>query len=159
MRLLALFAVLIVSPLLAAPAPRDVKKTASIDGTWEVEERHINGIRDDSMPVIRWTIKEESLVIEMRGKRGFGQVEGSTYRLLKPAGGQANEIDYVHTPSDGDLPASTFWGRFERDGDTLRICISGSPEQDRPADCKPSSGTNLYVFKRVRDKLSGAPKR
>ena len=150
MRLSALLTVLLVSPLPAAPPPREAKKAATIDGTWEVAERHLNGNRDDGTTTIRWTINGESLVIEMRGRAGFRPVAGSTYRLVKPAGGRANEIDYVHTPPGPNVPPGVFRGRFELDGDTLTVCKAGSPGQERPAECTPAGGTDLYVFKRVK---------
>ncbi len=150
MRLFALLAILSVSPLLAAPVPKEVKKTAKMDGIWEVTERHLSGIRDDSMSPIRWTIDGESLGIEHQGKDGFRRIAGSTYRLVKPEGGLANTIDYKHTPDDKDIPLSIFRSLFELNGDTLKICLPNAV-QNRPTECKPSSITVFYVFKRVKE--------
>jgi hypothetical protein len=152
MRLFTPLAMLIVTPLLAAPAPvpKAVKKAATINGTWEVVESHMNGQRENGAPTIRWTINGEMLVIEIRVRGVFRQVTGATYCLVKPAGSRRNEIDYILTPADtGDLP-SIFRGRFELDGDTLKVCRAHSPGQDRPVGCKPSEGANLYVLRRVK---------
>ena len=121
-----------------APLPK-VPKTATIDGTWEVVERHVNGRRDDS--AVSHPLDDHGGVACDRdeGRAGFRRVAGFTYRLVKPAGGRAGEIDYVLTPADGDTPPSAFRGRFELDGDTLKVCRSHSPEQDRPAGCEPSA--------------------
>jgi uncharacterized protein (TIGR03067 family) len=157
LRLLPLFfvgAALTAMAFAPTPVPKGTKaakKAATIDGTWEVVERHVNGHRDDSASPIRWTIKGESLVVEARVRGVFRQVKGPRYRLVKPAGGRANEIDYVLTPADRGGPPSTFRGRFGLDGDTLKVCRAHSPEQDRPAGCNPSAGADLYVFKRVKD--------
>ena len=152
LRLLPVFfvgATLAAMAFAPAPLPKVPKKTATIDGTWEVVERHVNGRRDDARVSHPLDDHGGVAAIEMRGRAGFRRVAGFTYRLVKPAGGRAGEIDYVLTPADGDTPPSAFRGRFELDGDTLKVCRSHSPEQDRPAGCEPSAGTDLYVLKRA----------
>ena len=150
MRLFALLAILSVGPLVAAPVPKEVKKTAMMDGIWEMTERHFSGIRDDSMSPIRWTINGESLVIEHQGKDGFRRIAGSTYRLVKPEVGLANAMDYVQTSDDKDIPPSIFRSLVELNGDTLKICLPNA-EQNRPIECKPSLRAAYYVFKRVKE--------
>lgn len=153
MQLLAMNAALIVSSLFAVPRPVP-KENLNIVGVWEVVERHVNGEREDTSAPMRWTISRKSLVIERRDEADFRQVEGVTYRLVKPKDGKANEIDLELRNSEDDARPKILLSRFELNGDTLRICTSRSPDQDRPATCKPSPGTNLFVFTRVKDKKS-----
>ncbi len=152
MRAFALFNILFfVNSVLAALVPKELKKPASIDGTWEVTERYLDGVRDDSTSPIRWTIGGESLVIEMQRRGVFRRVAGFSYRLVKPQGGRANEIDYTLTPDNIESMTSTFRAVVELDGDTIKLCMSKSPEQDRPTKCEAMSGADLYVFKRVKE--------
>ena len=40
----------------AAPVPKALKKVTTMDGTWEVAERHLGGVRDDSRATTRWPL-------------------------------------------------------------------------------------------------------
>jgi hypothetical protein len=135
----------------SAPALKEIQKPASLDGIWIVAERHINGERDDSTSPIRWTICGESLTIEMKGRRGFVPVEGPSYGLVRPKGGRANEIDYVLTPKDTEVPPSLYRAVVEIDGDTLKFSMAHTPDEERPAKCLPAFATNFYILKRVKE--------
>jgi len=161
MRLLALLAALVLpAVIVAAPVPKEKGKATAIDGTWEMVERHLSGTRDDSASTTRWVVDGKSLAIEMRDKGGqFRKLAGATYRLQRPEGDPANAIDYTHVPADNGTPASTFGGIFESDDDTLKVCLPSSPGRDRPTEFKALAGTNLYVFKRVKDEKKDEPKK
>lgn len=153
MRLVVLLAVLLAAPVFAAPVPKQDKKITDLDGTWEMVEQHRSGKRDDPAKPIHWTIDGDSLVIKMQSKKGFQQVEGTTFQLVKPAGGKANEIDFVLTHNDDrDHTPVVFPGVFELDADTFKLSTpSGSPGK-RPTKCESTKDIDFLIFKRVKDK-------
>jgi len=149
----ALLAAAFASAALAAPVPKDLKKkTASLDGTWEVTEWFSSGNKVTTSVTIRWVIDGQNLTIERTNPKGGGALARATtvtYTLVKPDGGASNALDYTYNYTNGLNPSRTMPGVFEVDGDTLKFCWTSTTNGERPAECKPAQGTTMYVFKKV----------
>ena len=61
---------------------------------------------------------------------------------------KASETTYTQGPDKG----KTFKGIYEFDGDTLRFCRAGSPDDERPTEfkTKPGSGRFMAAYKRSK---------
>ena len=142
----------------AAPVPKDLKKqSGSLDGTWEVVEYHSNGRKVNSTATIKWVIDGQNLSIERTNPKLGGAVAvirpaNVSYTLVKPEGGPANALDYTYNYANGVTPSRTMPGVFELDGDTLKFCWTTTAGGERPAECSPTQGTLMYVFKKVEAK-------
>jgi uncharacterized protein (TIGR03067 family) len=55
------------------------------------------------------------------------------------------------TSNQGPGKGKTFKGIYELRGDTLKFCLAGSPDQDRPTKfrSKPGSSQLVFVYKRA----------
>lgn len=146
----AVLAVLACGPVAAAPVPKAIK-SAGLDGTWEVTERHSRGRKVVDRYTIRWMIDGEQLTIERSSNGTPGPVpqpvHPPAYKLVRSAAA-ANALDYtIEYPTGG---FSTLKGVYDLDGNTLQFCYTTSREGDRPAECGPADTTAYYVFKRVK---------
>lgn len=148
----AALAVLVASFAVAAPVPKDLKKSVSLDGTWEVVEYHSNGNKVNSTLTIKWVIDGQNLTIERTNPKLGGAIArpaGISYSLVKPEGGAANALDYTINYVNGVNPSRSMPGVFEADGDSLKFCWTNATNGERPTKCEPAQGTIMYVFKRV----------
>jgi uncharacterized protein (TIGR03067 family) len=140
-------------PLSAAPVPKAVKKSPSLDGVWLMTELHSNGtVGQHAARTTRWTIDGETLNYETRGGDGeaFTGPSDATMKLVRAKDAGANAYDYhvnYHTGRKAVYP-----GVAEIDGDVLRFCYSVATPGVRPAECKCVNETTMFVFKRAEPK-------
>lgn len=145
-----LAAVLLACPLLAAPVPKSVKRaTPPLNGEWKVVEWHVDETRMQLTDNILWTIDGETLTVRgVRQAVPAGFAANATRTVTRPEGGADNAIDYVIEYTDG-TPPSHRPAVIELDGDRLALCMASTHNGPRPAECKPTQGTIMYVLKRV----------
>jgi uncharacterized protein (TIGR03067 family) len=145
-----LLALLLVPALaVAAPVPKAVKRPPSLDGRWELVEL-VAGGRDvaGSNPWV-WEVRGEQLTQYHRQPDGtLRPDESGVRRLVQPAGGGAEDLDYTTTDAAGEF---VYHGLAAVDGDELVVCYPTVAAAPRPAERKAGLGVNYCRFRRVTD--------
>jgi uncharacterized protein (TIGR03067 family) len=139
-----MFVTALLAASLAAPGPKGVKATGSLlDGMWQKLEQETAGGPLIETELI-WEIRGEDLFIRHVGE---AQSRSGSYTLVRPAGGDADQVDFVST--GGGVRPRTLPAVFALDGDFLTICLA--LQGNRPGDCKEGKGRRVLAFKRVPD--------
>ncbi|MFL5244600.1 MAG: TIGR03067 domain-containing protein [Gemmataceae bacterium] len=136
-----LAALLVLNPLVAAPAPDgDLDK---IQGTWKVESVESGG-RTLVEPYKDWTfnIKDDKLTIKV------GDKIRSEYTIKIDPDKKPKTIDLTRKVGDQTL---TELGIYELDGDTWKVCNDEGGDM-RPSEysTKERTGLELIMMKRVK---------
>ncbi len=143
MRAFAVVAVMAAS-VSAAPVPKELKKSGSLDGLWEITAMETFGL---SQPVVKqhWRIEGDKITVEQSVPNGAPRV--------RPA--IAIKVDATATPKSLDYNTArvraTRLAIYEVDGDSLRILMAGTGRAERPKEMKPDERMMLYTFKRVKE--------
>jgi uncharacterized protein (TIGR03067 family) len=141
MRLVLLFAAILVLPLLGSDSSREYDgatvKTDVLDGSWEVTEMNFNGS----------DVSFHRTILAFRGgnytETGGKRQEKGTYK----ADVARTEGHLDLTPSNGQDAGKTFQGIYRVDGDVLQVArkINGKP---RPLQLKEEA-VLLITYKRL----------
>jgi uncharacterized protein (TIGR03067 family) len=81
-------------------------------------------------------------------KRGDQVIAAGTMKVDPSKKPKASEATYTEGPDKG----KTFKGIYQFDGDTVKFCRAGSPNDERPTEfkTKPDSGQFVAVYKRAK---------
>jgi uncharacterized protein (TIGR03067 family) len=81
-------------------------------------------------------------------KRGDEVIAAGTMKLDPSKKPNASETTYT----DGADKGKTFKGIYQIEGDTVKFCRAGSPDDDRPTEFKTKSGSGEFVavYKRAK---------
>jgi hypothetical protein len=139
-RPLALLLIAFLAPLAAAaPVPKSLKKTASVEGTWKLIEFWSNGQKGSAegmTPV--WVLEGEVFYVGAKA-------EGNLWQLTIPDPARPNVRKFAH----GRGSANPYPAMVEADGDTLRFCY-GVDASTEIAGCAPAQNVYYYVFTRLK---------
>ena len=135
---------LLAAPLaLAAPVPKELKRNdeRNILGTWDMVVHSHNGGQAGAQSV-KWRLEPDGKAFIMNpGDTAIG------YKLhpeMSPKG------------FDWQWPTSLHLGRYELDGDTLKVVITSGAATVRPGELKPGPDVIYCEFKRA---APGEPQR
>ena len=141
LRLMTVFCFVALPTLSAAPVPKEVKRGVLLEGTWEVQEFHMQGRPNDSFNGATWKITKDSINIEHPPATGMAAM----CNII-------NSVEVTPTSKNLDYTNSTGIDRkciFEIDGDAMMLCIPLTPE--RPEELKAAPANLFYKFKRVKE--------
>lgn len=81
-------------------------------------------------------------------KRGDQVIAAGTMKLDPSKKPKASETSYTEGPDKGKM----FKGIYQIEGDTVKFCRAGSPDDDRPTEfkTKPDSGQFVAIYKRTK---------
>lgn len=143
------FLILLVcaAPLAAAPVPKALTKPRPVmQGPWEVVERWNDGKPVKSSGPEFWVIGSDQYstydAISDGPKLWIPANKGTSGKLTFPDPQDPMAFD---TTTAGSHRV----GRFELDGDTLRVCLAFLGNNTRPVEVKPDAGMIYIKFQRV----------
>ena len=142
-----LLALLLFAPAaVAAPVPKDFKKSPKLDGKWKVVEYSSSGrdIQTTSILNQTWEFDGETLTIT-RNSTVKVRPKPTEIKVKTDAKAKPMAFDYIF--GTGTVRK----GVCEVNGDTLIICLrlSTVPGQERPTSLDGGTGLLRYVLKRV----------
>lgn len=149
-RIIAVGLLLAAGVSVAAPVPKALKKTQSLDGRWVTVERHVGGSNMTKSPWV-WDIQGTKLAtFDLQGDgtlQAFLPKDSIT--LSTPDTARPTELDYLYVSGNQRV----LWrGLMKWDGDEFAICF-GEQEKDRPSEVKNDRTVySYYRFKRMTDK-------
>jgi uncharacterized protein (TIGR03067 family) len=116
----------------------------ALEGTWDLIYFERDGkevkLQDDTKAINTG----DKFVI----KRGDQVIAAGTMKLDPSKKPKASETTYTEGPDKG----KTYKGIYQIDGDTVKFCRAGSPDDDWPTEfkTKPGSGQFVAVYKRAK---------
>ena len=116
----------------------------SLQGTWELTYFERNG-EEMKLPAVTKCINTGD---KFMLKRGDEVVAAGTMKLDASKKPKTSETTYTEGADKG----RTFKGIYQIDGDTVKFCRAGSPNDERPSEFKSKPGSNQFVAKYKRAK-------
>ena len=128
--------------VLAAPVPKELRKSDKLEGQWELVSLEARG-RVVTPLKQRWRIEADKITIE-------GNLPNAALRPRPPL---AIKVDAAASPRalDYNVGPAQRPAIYEVDGDTLKILMNVTVADERPKEMKPDDKTVLYVFQRVKE--------
>jgi uncharacterized protein (TIGR03067 family) len=116
----------------------------ALEGTWEL----IFFERDGKEVKLQDDTKTINTGDKFVVKRGEETIAAGTMKLDPSKKPKASETTYTEGLDRGE----TFKGIYQIDGDTMKFCRAGSPDDARPTEfqTKPESGQFVAVYKRTK---------
>jgi hypothetical protein len=132
----------------AAPVPKALKKTESLDGRWVTTERMV-GRTDMTNTPWGWEIEGEKLTTFDVANGNLTPSGTTGITLFAPDPKKPNELDFLHVSGTSKY----LWrGLMTWDGGGFVICF-GDEGKERPTEVKNSPAVySYYRFKRVSEK-------
>lgn len=131
----------LLAPLAAAaPVPKSLKKSASVEGTWRLIEFWSNGQKGNAegmTPV--WVLEGEVFYVGPKAESNLWQLT-----IPDPAAPNVRKFSNGRGANPNPYPAMV-----EADGDTLRFCY-GVDTATEIAGCAPAKNVYYYVFTRLK---------
>jgi len=133
-----LAALVLTQPIFAADESSD------FDGTWELTHFEREGKEVKLQSSTRWIHAKGKFTVQ----RSDEVIAAGTSKLDPTQKPKAIDITYTDGPDKG----KTFKGIYEVDGDTVKFCRAGSPDDPRPSEFKTKSGSRAFVsvYRRVK---------
>lgn len=125
----------------AEDAKDDLK---AMQGTWELTYLE----RDGKEVKLQVSTKAINTGDKFVVKRGDEVVAAGSFKFDATKKPKASETTYTEGPDKG----KTFKGIYQIDGDTMKFCRAGSPEDERPTEFKTKPGSKQFsaAYKRVK---------
>ncbi len=124
---------------------RTADDAKELDGTWEqvFVEQHGNEVKPQKD--IKLIITGDKFVIKVDDK----VVAAGTSKRDPSKKPKAFDSTYTEGPEKG----KTFKGIYQREGDTVKFCRAGSPDDERPTEfkTKADSGGFVSAYKRAKE--------
>jgi uncharacterized protein (TIGR03067 family) len=142
-------ALLLASAVAAAPVPKALKKTPSLEGKWVTVERHVGGSDMTASPWV-WDVQGDKLKTLHQQKDGTLTPDFTDDRitLSAPDPARPSELDYLYESGGTRI----LWrGLMTWDGEEFVICF-GDQAKARPAEVSKVGVYSYYRFKRLADK-------
>lgn len=134
---------LALAPLIAAAddAKDDLK---ALQGAWDLVYFERDGKEVKPQDGVRVINAGEKFVI----KRGDEVIAAGAMKLDPSTTPSGSETTYTEGPDKG----KTFKGIYQIDGDTVKFCRAGTPNDDRPTEFKSKPGSRQFVaiYKRAK---------
>jgi uncharacterized protein (TIGR03067 family) len=123
-------------------AAEDAK--TELEGTWDLVALERDGKELQPQKEMKAIITGNKFVVKVGDK----VIAGGTFKL--DPGKKPKAVDTTYT--DGPYKGMSFKGIYQLDGDMVKFCRAGSPEQERPKEfkTKPDTGGLLTVYKRQK---------
>jgi uncharacterized protein (TIGR03067 family) len=149
MKIATLGLVLTAGLLVAADAKDDAKKElAKIEGTWEVTEATLDGMKAPADVLanekITFTVKGDTFTIK-HGEKTSGSGTVAIDPTQKPA-----TLDITYT--EGAHKGKKELGIYKLDGDTMTACVSEAGGKERPREFASKEGTKFELLTMKRKK-------
>ncbi len=141
----SLVIVSVVALLVASAKADDAKDDLkAIQGTWDLVYFERDGKEVKLQPGTQAINSGDKFVV----KRGDQVIAAGTFKFDPSKKPKASETTYTEGPDKG----TTFKGIYQIDGDTMKFCRSGSPDDERPTEFKTKSGTGQFAatYKRAK---------
>ena len=124
---------------------RPPDEAQELDGTWEQVSMEQQGNVVKPQKEIKLIITGDKFVIKADDKI----VAAGTAKRDPSKNPHTVDSTYTEGPDKG----KTFKGIYQRDGDTMKFCRPGSPEDQRPTEFKTTadSGGFVSVYKRAKE--------
>jgi uncharacterized protein (TIGR03067 family) len=116
----------------------------ALEGTWDL----IHFERDGKEVKLQKDTRAINTGAKFVVKRGDEVIAAGTMKVDPSKKPKASETTYTEGPDKG----KTFKGIYQIDGDTVKFCRAGSPDDARPTEfkTKPGSGQLMAVYKRAK---------
>ena len=116
----------------------------ALEGTWDL----IYFERDGKEVKLQKDTRAINTGAKFVVKRGDEVIAAGTMKVDPSKKPKASETTYTEGPDKG----KTFKGIYQIDGDTVKFCRAGSPDDDWPTEfkTKPGSGQFVAVYKRAK---------
>ena len=116
----------------------------ALEGTWDL----IYLERDGKEAKLQNDTKAINTGDKFVVKRGDEVIAAGTMKVDPSKKPKASETTYTEGPDKG----KTFKGIYQIEGDSVKFCRAGSPDDDRPTEfkTKPDSGQFVAVYKRAK---------
>jgi len=127
----------------AAPVPKELKKSGSLDGLWEITAMEAFGQPRVALKQ-RWRIAGDTITVEQIVPNGAPRIRPHI----------AIKVDATTRPKSLDYNTGKIALRlaiYEVDGDTLKILMAMTRKAERPKEMKPDETMTMYTFKRVKE--------
>lgn len=118
--------------------------TSDFDGTWELTHFERDGKDVKLQTTTRWINANGRFTVQ----RGDQVIAAGTSKLDPTQKPKAIDVTYTDGPDKG----KTFKGIYQVDGDTVKFCRAGMPDDPRPSEFKTKVGSGAFVsvYKRVK---------
>ena len=135
-----------VAPLLAAPIPKELKKkSAKLDGVWEVTSISIGNSDYSGKSGQRWTIDGETLKLDE-----YTEASKRIDKLVPVEAGDQRGLNWEINEAG---TKRTYKGIYDIEADVWRFCFSTAADSgDRPTTIGKNKTVYLYTFKRAEGK-------
>ncbi len=138
--------VVLVLALLTCSAMADDAKDdlKALEGTWDLVYFERDGKEVKLQSDTKAVYTGDKFVV----KRGDQVISAGTMKLDPGKKPKASEATYT----EGAEKGKTFKGIYQIDGDTVKFCRAGLPDDERPTEfkTKPGSGQFAAVYKRTK---------
>jgi uncharacterized protein (TIGR03067 family) len=115
-----------------------------LEGTWELVSLERDGTEVKPQKDTRASFTGEKFTIQVGDK----VIAEGTFKADAKQKPKATDATYSEGPDKG----KSFKGIYQIDGDTLKFCRAGSPDQKRPTEFKTNVGSDgvASVYRRLR---------
>jgi uncharacterized protein (TIGR03067 family) len=115
-----------------------------LEGTWDLVSLERDGKAVEPQKNTRAIFSGSIFVIKVGDK----MIAGGNFTVDAAQKPKATDATYTEGPDK----EKSFKGIYQIDGDTLKFCRAGSPDQKRPTEFKTKAGTNgvASVYKRAK---------
>lgn len=117
-----------------------------LEGTWDLVSLERDGKEIKPQKDTKALFTGDKFMIQVADK----VIAGGTFRIDATQKPKATDATYTEGPDMG----KSFKGIYQIDGDTLKFCRAGSPDQKRPTEFKTKAGTDgvASVYKRANNR-------
>ncbi len=136
-------AFLFAAPTLAAPVPKELRKSGRLVGAWELTSMEQAG--QVTTPAMIWRFENDRIDIRMKGDTGGPKSRTVFTRFDETTAPM--EFDYDTAPEG---PGRNILCIYEIRGDGLKLVMNYG-DGGRPKELKAVGAAVLYVFKRVEE--------
>jgi uncharacterized protein (TIGR03067 family) len=132
--------------LAAAPAPKVEDDAKTLQGTWRCVAFETGGVVHKEGNDFLCVIEKDTVAF-----KGGDKVVKWTFTLDPLKKPKAITFTFKEGPKPQDKP-NVLHGIYEADKDSMRLCLTGAGEKDRPKDFSTKEGSNheLFTFKREK---------
>lgn len=139
------FALMLAMVLFAVSQNRAAEDgKTELEGTWDLVSLERDGKEIKPQKDTKALFTGDKFVIQVGDK----VIAGGTFKI--DAGQKPKATDATYT--EGQDKGKSFKGIYQIDGDTLKFCRAGSPNQERPTVFKTKAGTDgvASIYKRAK---------
>lgn len=121
-----------------------VDAKTELEGTWDLVSLERDGKEVKPQKITKAIFTGDKFVIQVEDK----VIAGGTFKIDSTQKPKATDAAYTEGPDKG----KSFKGIYQIEGDVLKFCRAGSPDQKRPTEFKTKADTGgiASVYKRAK---------